>query len=354
MRRPGGHDALDPAHERHDVGLVDRHPAPAVRRQRAARPGPTCRAKMSGEPGRSQNSSPSHNGWVKWCSVTMGSRPRVDAHGEDLGVALERGGVEGARAGARAGPTRPTGGRRCSRWRRRGRAPPRDGARSHRPGRSGRPGRRPPRRPSCCAARRRRCSRPRPGSPTSPRRRAKPSPRRLGRGAGVGGTRVGLRDGVAEGIRSAWQAQRAPVPPGWARSVGPGHRAHGGQRRRDDVDLVAGVAHQRAHLRLGGVAPGAHGGRLHVAGRADHLGHLAAHVGPARARRQAALQRSRPSSSSATRCSERHTAGSSATGASRDSAWATAISASSTATRRRRRTREAAPRLRSSGVARPA
>ena len=36
----------------------------------------TWRAKTSGDPGRSQNSSPSHHGWVKWCSVTIGSRPR--------------------------------------------------------------------------------------------------------------------------------------------------------------------------------------------------------------------------------------------------------------------------------------
>ena len=38
------------------------------RRQYGAKGGrirATCRAKMSGEPGRSQNSSPSHAGWVK-------------------------------------------------------------------------------------------------------------------------------------------------------------------------------------------------------------------------------------------------------------------------------------------------
>ena len=43
----------------------------------------TWRAKTSGEPGRSQNSSPSHHGWVKWCSVTMGARPRA-AHRERI------------------------------------------------------------------------------------------------------------------------------------------------------------------------------------------------------------------------------------------------------------------------------
>ena len=74
-------------------------------------------------------------------------------------------------------------------------------------------------------------------------------------------------------------------------AVGPGHRAHGGQRRRDDVDLVAGVTHEGAHLRLGGVAPRPHGRRPHVVGRTDDLGHLATHIG---ARRQAAFQLEQP------------------------------------------------------------
>ena len=127
------------------------------------------------------------------------------------------------------------------------------------------------------------------------------------------------------------------------------------ERRRDDVDLVAGVAHQGAHLGLGGVAPGPDARRP-------------ARRGPPRSPRPpggaplrpgsrpwaaGAPGASSPSSSPATVCSERHTAGSSATGASCDSAWATAISASSTATHMRRRTRAVAPRLRSSGVARP-
>ena len=50
------------------------------RRQKGASAGTTratWRAKTSGEPGRNQNSSPSHQGWVKWCSVTMGSIPRA-------------------------------------------------------------------------------------------------------------------------------------------------------------------------------------------------------------------------------------------------------------------------------------
>ena len=64
--------------------------------------------------------------------------------------------------------------------------------------------------------------------------------------------------------------------------------------------------------------------------------------------------RSRPSSSPATERSERHTDGNSATGASLDSAWATATSASSTATHIRRRTRAAVPRLSCAGVARAA
>ena len=99
----------------------------------------------------------------------------------------------------------------------------------------------------------------------------------------------------AAGVRPAGRAGGA------AGAVsGPGGRAHAGQRRRDDVDLVAGVAHQRAHLRLGGVAAGPHGRRLHVACRADDLGHLAAHVGLARPGGRRRSSRSRPSSSSAT------------------------------------------------------
>ena len=141
---PGRARPLDPAHEHHDVGLVDRHPAPAVGRQRRARPARRGGRRRRASPGRSQNSSPSHHGWVKWCSVTMGSRPRAVHRREDLGVALERGLVEGARASARAGPIPPRAGRRCSRWPRRGPAPPRGGARSRRPARTARPGRCPP------------------------------------------------------------------------------------------------------------------------------------------------------------------------------------------------------------------
>lgn len=71
-------------------------------------------------------------------------------------------------------------------------------------------------------------------------------------------------------------------------------RPHAGERRRHDVDLVAGLADQGAHLRLGGVAPGSHGCRLHIARRADDFGHLAAHAGPAGPRWQAAFQPEEP------------------------------------------------------------
>ena len=98
-------------------------------------------------------------------------------------------------------------------------------------------------------------------------------------------------------------------------------------------------------LRLGGVAPRPQRRRLDVPGGADHLGHLVPHrVGPPVPRGRRRSSRSSPSSSPATERSDRHTDGSSATGASLDSAWATATSASSTATHMRRRTRAAVPR----------
>ena len=75
MRRPGGHEpSIQPISVTMLGSLIV-----TQRRQYGASAGTTrstWRAKMSGEPGRSQNSSPSQNGWVKWCSVTMGSRPR--------------------------------------------------------------------------------------------------------------------------------------------------------------------------------------------------------------------------------------------------------------------------------------
>ena len=120
---------------------------------------------------------------------------------------------------------------------------------------------------------------------------AKPSPSRLAAAAGDDGVRAGtgrgLRRGGAASVSLAGAAGRAPRRRAqWGRAT----ERMAGQRRRDDVDLVAGVADQGAHLRLGGVAPGPHGRRLHVTRRADHLGHLATHVGPARTRRQPALQ----------------------------------------------------------------
>ena len=185
---------------------------------------------------------------------------------------------------------------------------------------------------------------------------AKPSPRRLAVLGVVGG-----QGGVAAGIRSSLAGGRGrrgpPASPARALSGAGPPSAWRRQRGRHDVDLVASLADQRPHLRPGGVAPSLQRGRLHVAGRADDLGHLASHrlgatrPAPAGSRRSS---RSRSSSSPATVRNERQTAGSSATGASWDPAWATATSASSTATHMRRRTREAAPRLRSPGVARPA
>ena len=76
MRRPGGQaPSIQPISVTMLGSLIV-----TQRRQYGASAGTTratWRAKTSGEPGRSQNSSPSHHGWVKWCSVTMGSRPRA-------------------------------------------------------------------------------------------------------------------------------------------------------------------------------------------------------------------------------------------------------------------------------------
>ena len=123
----------DPTHQHHDVGLVDRHPAPAVRRQRRAARAARGGRRRSGDPGRSQNSSPNQAGWVKWWRVIIGSRPRDGAHLEDLDVAVERGLVEPARPRAPGGPTRRRGGRWCTRWPPPGPAPPRGGPRSRMP-----------------------------------------------------------------------------------------------------------------------------------------------------------------------------------------------------------------------------
>ena len=82
MRRPGGHG---PSIHPMSITMLGSLMV-TQRRQYGASAGTTratWRAKTSGEPGRSQNSSPSHHGWVKWCSVTMGSRPRA-AHRERI------------------------------------------------------------------------------------------------------------------------------------------------------------------------------------------------------------------------------------------------------------------------------
>ena len=76
MRRPGGHEpSIHPIRVTMLGSLIV-----TQRRQYGASAGTTratWRAKTSGEPGRNQNSSPSQNGCVKWCNVTMGSRPRT-------------------------------------------------------------------------------------------------------------------------------------------------------------------------------------------------------------------------------------------------------------------------------------
>ena len=75
MRRPGGQaPSIHPMSVTMLGSLIV-----TQRRQCGASAGTTratWRAKTSGEAGRSQNSSPSQNGCVKWCSVTMGASPR--------------------------------------------------------------------------------------------------------------------------------------------------------------------------------------------------------------------------------------------------------------------------------------
>ncbi len=82
MRRPGGQSpAIQPMSITMFGSLI------VIQwRQEGARAGTmraTWRAKTSGEPGRSQNSSPCQTGWVKWCSVTIGAMPRA-AHMERI------------------------------------------------------------------------------------------------------------------------------------------------------------------------------------------------------------------------------------------------------------------------------
>ena len=82
MRRPGGY-----APSIHPMSITMLGSLTVTqRRQWGASAGTTratWRANTSGEPGRSQNSSPNHHGCVKWCSVTMGSIPRA-AHNERI------------------------------------------------------------------------------------------------------------------------------------------------------------------------------------------------------------------------------------------------------------------------------
>ena len=155
MRRPGGHaPSIQPISVTMLGSLIV-----TQRRQYGASAGTTratWRAKTSGEPGRSQNSSPSHARMGEVVQRDDGLQAPRRAQGEDLGVALERGVVE--RAGPRLEP-RPLhreaegvaadGGGAVERLL--GVAPEVAGQTG-----AGRPARRPPRRTSCCAARRRR------------------------------------------------------------------------------------------------------------------------------------------------------------------------------------------------------
>ena len=124
--------ALDPPHEHDDVGLVDRHPATAVRRQRRHHAGDVAGEDV-GRAGSEPEllAEPPRVGEVVQRDDGLETPRR--AQGEDLGVALERRRVELARARAPAGPIPPRAGTRCSRWRPRGPARLRGGARSRTP-----------------------------------------------------------------------------------------------------------------------------------------------------------------------------------------------------------------------------
>ena len=118
-------------------------------------------------------------------------------------------------------------------------------------------------------------------------------------------------------------------------------RSHARQGGADDLDFLA-VVRTRDWI-CGAVASLTREcGRLHILGGTDHVRHLRAHrVGPPCPVGNRRSSRSIWSSSPPTWRNERHTAGSSATGACRASACVTAASASSIDRHMRRRARGA-------------
>ena len=84
---------LDPAHQRHDVGLVDRHPAPAVRRQRGHHPGDVAGEDVGrARPEPELRTEPPRMGEVVQGDDGLHAPRRAER--EDLRVALQCAGVE--------------------------------------------------------------------------------------------------------------------------------------------------------------------------------------------------------------------------------------------------------------------
>ena len=204
--------AGDPAHQHHDVGLVDRHPAPAVRSQRGQHA-----LHVAGEAVRGAGSQPELLAQpVRVGEVVEGDHGLEAARGahlEDLDVAVQGGLVERGRPRAPGGPTRRRGGTWCTRWRPPGPTPPRGGPRNRRPRPNAPPDPCAPIPPSCWPAARGRCTRPRSGSPPSPRRWRSPCPKVSDRRRDVGGrpAPVGSCRRGRQARHTAWQV--APVPP---------------------------------------------------------------------------------------------------------------------------------------------
>ena len=209
--------ALHPAHQRHDVRLVDRDPGAAPAGQRRDDPG-----HVGGEPRRGVGIQPELLTQPRRVGEVVqghhGLEPPVVAGVEDVARSGPVPCRRRALLAARAGPTPPRAGRRRIPWRPPGRGPLRAGARSRRRCPRARCGRRPPTGPSCWPARPDRCSRPPPGTRPWPHRigtrRAGPPAGRGRRSAHRGTSRpvgVGAR-------RTSWHRRAAARADGTIRA----------------------------------------------------------------------------------------------------------------------------------------
>ena len=167
--------------------------------------------------------------------------------------------------------------------------------------------------------------------------------------------------GRARSGAAAWRRASVQLGRRGGRPSGPGADGSvrlASERRRDtaaDTMSTSSRACRTSERTWGSVAslPAPRAAACTSRAARDHLGHLVAHRLGARRRRAGGARGATARRARRRRVrSERQTDGSSATGASWDAAWATAISASSTAIHMRRRTRAAVPWLSCSGVAR--